>query len=225
MPILASIDMGTNTVRLLAAEVEKGKITRELLNLRETVRLGEGLTEGGPLKPEARRRALSVLKGYAERLKSMKVKGVSVVATEALRKAADAPEFVEEVWDKTGLEVEIISSDEEARRTMLGIRAATTRLGLKGKKLLVDIGGGSTELIVTTDWVDYQAISLPLGAVHLYERYIMSDPPTVHELASLSALLSKALAGVRGFFPERGEAKMVGTAGTVTTLASIDLGL
>src|SRR5512135_3914038 len=158
MPLLASIDVGTNTVRLLAAHVRDGRIVDEVLNLREITRLGEGLKKGGPLNPGARARTIEVLKEFAGKLKAAGVKGVRAVATEALRQASDARAFIADVTDATGLTLELISGEEEARRTLLGVKAGIGRTGMSGRKLIVDIGGGSTELIQTSDWARWEAM-------------------------------------------------------------------
>jgi len=223
MPLLASIDVGSNTVRLLVAEVSKGRIAKEVLSLRDITRLGEGLRDGGRLKPEATERTLKVLRDYAARLKTLKLKGVSAIATEALRKAADGREFAERVLAETGLELDIISGDEEARRTLLGIKAGMSGLGCEGRKLLVDIGGGSTELVTTKDWKAHNSVSMPLGAVSLYERFLFDDPPMAQQVLELERHCYKTLAALKGFKPEGGWDCMVGTAGTITTLAAVEL--
>ncbi len=225
MSLWASLDVGSNTVRLLVAEVAKGKIVREVLNLREITRLGEGLKDGEALKPEARERTMRVLKDYAARLKALKVKGVSAIATEALRKASDSDGFVSEVLEESGLELSIISGTEEARRTLAGIKSGLEGLDSASEKLLVDIGGGSTELISTRDWNGHKSISLPIGAVSLYERFLYDDPPTAQQVRDLEKYCYKTLMGVKGIKPEGGWAHMVGTAGTITTLAAVELGL
>lgn len=223
MPIAASIDIGSNTVRLLAAEVEGGVIVREVLNLRDITRLGEGLGAGGSLKPEARARTIEVLKGYAARLKSMKIKEVSAIATEALRRASDSEAFISDVKRETGLAIELISGEEEARRTLIGVRAGIGGHAGEGEKLLVDIGGGSTEVVTTSDWEDFRAVSLPLGAVTLYERYLVDDPPPGREMRELVNHCLGPLAALDKMRPKGGWRTLVGTAGTVTTLAAVDM--
>ncbi len=225
MPLIASIDIGTNTVRLLAAEVRDNKIVREALNLRETTRLGEGLKKGGKLRPEARERTIRALSRFARKMLDAGVKGVSAVGTEALRKASDAVEFIEEAREKAGIDLRVISAEEEARLTLLGVRSGLSALAPEGKKLIIDIGGGSTEFILTEDWSRHKAISLPVGAVNLFERFLLNDPPVTLEMADLTAFcagqvippLKNFLAGVKPL--------LIGTAGTITTLAAVDLAL
>ena len=165
---LASIDVGTNTVRLLAAEVEEGRITREILNLREITRLGESLAEGGALSPAARERTVRVLAEWARRLEDEAVFDVSAIATEALRRSRDAEGFVGEVSERAGFNLHIISGEEEARLTLIGVRSGLGVNGHQGQKLILDIGGGSVEFVLTEDWNHFKAVSLPIGAVGLY---------------------------------------------------------
>jgi len=222
--LLGSIDVGSSTVRLLAAEVENGRIKRQILNLREMTRLGAGLKEGGRLSAGSREHTLKVLREFSDRLKDAGVERVSAVATEALRNASDSADFIAEVRRETGLELEVLTWEEEARRTLLGIRSGVEGLGVEGWKLLIDIGGGSTELITTLDWERRTIRSLPLGAVSLYERFILNDPPSDIEM---SELLSYCF-GIIGKVEIRPEGKtpvLIGTAGTITTLAAVDLNL
>ena len=222
--LLGSIDVGSSTIRLLAAEAGKGRIKRQILNLREMTRLGAGLKDGGRLSASSRQHTLKVLKEFSERLIEAGVDHVSAVATEALRKASDSADFVAEVKRETGLDIEILSWEEEARRTLLGIRAGMEGHDIEGWKLLIDIGGGSTELITTMDWNSRTIGSLPLGAVSLYERFILNDPPSDIEM---SELLSYCF-GIIGKVEIRPGGKtpvLIGTAGTITTLAAVDLNL
>lgn len=221
MSLVASIDVGSNTVRLLAAEVEGGRIVREALNLRANTRLGEGLTEGGRLNPVARTRTVEALMGFALRLKALRVRNVTAVGTDALRRASDAAGFLAEVKDATGLTIEVISGEEEAARTLAGVRAGVGHIG-GGDKLVVDIGGGSTELVRTADWTGFDAVSLPLGAVSLYERFILNDPPADADLYMLEAHCYQTLKTLDGFLPPGG-GQLIGTAGTITSLAAVDL--
>ena len=191
MPLIASIDIGTNTVRLLAAEVRDNKIVREALNLRETTRLGEGLKKGGKLRPEARERTIRALSRFARKMLDAGVKGVSAVGTEALRRASDAVEFIEEAREKAGIDLRVISAEEEARLTLLGVRSGLSGLAPDGEKLIIDIGGGSTEFILTEDWSRHKAISLPVGAVNLFERFLLNDPPVTLEMADLTAFCAE----------------------------------
>jgi len=221
----ASIDIGSNTVRLLAASVRDGRIVKEVLDLRAVTRLSEGLRQGGRLDPEARERTVAVLKGYAAKAKEAGVKEVAAVATEVLRKASDAADFVAEVKEKTGMQVEIISGEEEARRMLMGVRAGIGDAAPDGPKLLIDIGGGSTELVYTGDWREFKAVSLPLGAVSLYEEYLLTDPPSDEELEAAGMRCFRELSVIQKLVPEGEIPMLIGTAGTITTLAAVDLAL
>lgn len=225
MPILASIDVGSNSVRLLAGRVSEGRIDSVALNLRASTRLSESLRPGGRLRAEAADRTVAVLKDYARRLEEAGVYTVSAVATEALRVATDAKAFVQRVADETGIEIEVISGEEEARRTLIGIRAGVADIAGDGPKLLVDIGGGSTELIYTQDWEAFRPISLPLGAVSLYERYLLNDPPRSADISELEAACFVALKKAGDIVPNGEEPVMVGTAGTITTLAAVEMAM
>ena len=177
------------------------------------------------LDRDARARTVRVLKGYADKLKGIGVEGVCAVSTEALRRADDSLSFIMEVKDETGLDIEIISGEEEARRTLLGIGAGIGGLDTDGWKLLVDIGGGSTEFISTVDMAEHRAVSLPLGAVTLYERYLLDDPPTGEQIFALEAHCLGALRAIREMAPPGGWKTLVGTAGTITTLAAVDMAM
>jgi exopolyphosphatase / guanosine-5'-triphosphate,3'-diphosphate pyrophosphatase len=225
MPVIASIDIGTNTVRLLAAEVRDNKIIREVLNLRETTRLGEGLKKGGKLRAEARERTIRALSHFASKMLDVEVKGVSAVGTEALRRASDAAEFLDEAREETGIELRVISAGEEARLTLLGVRSDLGGLAPDGKKLMIDIGGGSTEFILTEDWFSHKAISLPIGAVNLFERFLLNDPPATLEMADLTAFCASQIMAPLKNFLTVAKPLLIGTAGTITTLAAVDLAL
>lgn len=225
MPLIASIDIGTNTVRLLAAEVQDNKIVREALSLRETTRLGEGLKKGGKLRPEARERTIKALSRYASKMLDAGVKGVSAVGTEALRMASDSAEFIEQAREEAGIELRVITAEEEARLTLLGVRYGLGNIAPDGKKLIIDIGGGSTEFVLTEDWSRHKAISLPIGAVNLFERFLLNDPPVTLEMTDLTAFcVGQVMSPLKNFLAGA-KPLLVGTAGTITTLAAVDLAL
>ncbi len=224
MPLIASIDVGTNTLRLLAAEVRGGKIIREALNLRETTRLGEGLkTGGGRLKAEARERTIRTLAEFSKRMLEAGVEGVSAVGTEALRRASDAGDFVREARDEAGIILKIIPAEEEARLTLLGVKSAIGESFPAGRKLVMDIGGGSTEIILTEDWSRHISVSIPIGAVSLFERFLINDPPTPLEMSGLITFCNETVLPRLKGFTGGDKPALVGTAGTITTLAAVDL--
>jgi len=221
--ILASMDVGTNTVRLLAAEVEDGVITRRVLDLRANTRLGEGLRRTGMISEEAAGRTADAIAEFAVRLRTHYPERVSVIGTEAIRRARNAGMFTGMVKERSGLDVEIISGEEEAARMLIGVRAGVGRLAGEGPKLVIDIGGGSTELVATHDFEDHVSSSVQMGAVTLYEEFISNDPPTPGELDQLSEHAREVLAPEGGLL--KGHRRLIGTAGTITTLAAVELGM
>lgn len=233
--ILAGIDIGTNAIRLLVADVGDDH-HRTLLASRTVARLGEDLDRTGRLSPAAQERALSVLCGFAERLAHLHPAGTAVVGTSALRRASNAPEFVAAVKTRCGFDLAVISGEEEARLTLIGVRRALGRGGagtddLSASGVVTDIGGGSTELIVLRNGRVADVASYHLGAVYLTERCIVHDPP---HAAELERIRSEVRTELDAWERERllplgikaGDAGLLaGTAGTVTTLAAMDLRL
>ena len=219
----AVVDIGTNSTRLLIADVRDGRIAE--LDRRSTVtRLGQGVDATGRLAPEAERRAFAVLAGYSEAIEAHACETRSAVMTSAVRDAANGAEFAAAVRARYGLEARTLSGDQEARLTFMGATAGRssdddTRL------LVVDIGGGSTELVLGSgDRVDFH-VSTQNGVVRHTERHIAGDPPASGEIAALAAdvranLAANVPAEVRG-----GVGELVAVAGTATSGAAIDLAL
>jgi exopolyphosphatase/guanosine-5'-triphosphate,3'-diphosphate pyrophosphatase len=217
------MDVGTNTVRLLLAEAEAGRITRNVLDMRANTRLGEGLRATGEISPEAAERTLVAITEFAEAVRPHGPDAASVIGTEAIRRAGNSGWFVGEIKRRAGLDIEIISGEEEARRMLIGVRAGVGDIAGAGPKLVIDIGGGSTELVATDDFDGFEAVSVPIGAVTLLEDCVSSDPPSDNDLERVREHAHEALAPYARFFgPDR---KLVGTAGTITTLAAIELGM
>lgn len=233
--ILAGIDIGTNATRLLIADIDETD-QRTLHAARVITRLGQDLDRTGVLSPEARERTVRTLGEFAARMARFPVQAAAVVGTSALRRAANAAEFTGEVQERTGLRLSIISGAEEARLTLEGSRRALsgdpgTGNDPLGNAVVADIGGGSTELIVTREGEVRSYASLELGAVYLTERYLAADPPAAGEILSLRHHVSAALDAWereqvrRHGTPLAETGVLTGTAGTVTTLASMDLRL
>ena len=218
---LAGIDIGTNTLRLLIAEFSGDGIYRKVDSGRYITRLGEGLSGTGRLKDEAMERALRVLKGFADKCSENDVDGIYAVATSAVREAVNGRDFIQEVKNKTGIDVNIISGDEEARITMLGVYPG---LEITCKDvLMMDIGGGSTEFMLVSKGEIIFTVSTDIGVVRFTEQYIKSDPPVEQELELLGRVIEdrlKKVASRKGDIASGVE--FIGTAGTVTTLAAID---
>src|SRR3989338_789127 len=226
----ASIDIGTNTLRLLIADIDNKRLKPVFLK-RIITRLGGGYTETAGIADKARERTIKALKLFSEKLKENRVEEVRAVATSVVRRAKNREEFLGGVREQTGLEVSTISGDEEAR---LSLRGVLSVIGHHNKRcLVVDIGGGSTEFIAVADGKMAGAWSLEMGVVHLTEKYLKTDPPTPYELnameneikgviANLKDLMSQSLPSAFSLEPS---ALFIGTAGTITTLAAIDQGL
>lgn len=216
---VAGIDIGTLTCRLLIGDVEEGKPVNTLHSDRKILRLGEGVDHNKYLKPEAMTRVIEALREWKQEIEAYEVSAFTAVATSAVREAHNREEFLSRVKAEAGLEVEIIDGNEEARRTLLGIRSG---LSSEIKDFLgLDIGGGSTEFIVSRGGEPPKAISIDIGVVRLTERILKHDPPSFHELKAAEQLTFKLaqaaiheLGAVAGF-------PLVGTAGTITSLAAI----
>ena len=215
---IASVDIGTNTVRLLVVEVYDSGSFKWLMTDRAVVRLGEGLSRSKRLRPEAMERTLRVLERFKGECRRLKVDRVIPIATAAVREAENGDDFVRLVRDRIGWDVRVISGEEEAYYTYLGVKKG---LSLNNPFLVFDIGGGSTEYICASDGLNYR--SLGMGVVKLTEEFLVSDPPVEEELERLRE-------AVRGFLGTldmdrcRGVI-VVGTAGTPTTLAALDMRL
>jgi exopolyphosphatase/guanosine-5'-triphosphate,3'-diphosphate pyrophosphatase len=235
MSILAGIDIGTNTVRLLIADVKDKYNFKEIRSERRITRLGEGLIENRRLLPSAEERTIFVLKEFGEILKGYPVEALTAVATSAVREAENGKKFVERIKVETDFDVEVISGDEEARRTFLGVLAGLNLSPLssplwgegrvRGNLLIMDIGGGSTEFIVSKNAVVLDSISTGLGVVKLTEEFVKSDPVTDKELEGLKNAIEKEIKGLKDSLNSPANAAFVGTAGTITTLAAIDQNL
>jgi exopolyphosphatase/guanosine-5'-triphosphate,3'-diphosphate pyrophosphatase len=212
---LASIDVGTNTVLLTVADVAAGGAVA-VEERAEIVRLGERLDQTGALQPKAIERTLSVLADYAARIATLGATRTLAVATEAVRKASNGETFVEaanHLLGSVGARLEVIDGEREARLSWHAVAASFP--WLTGPRTVLDIGGGSTELLVGEREVE-AVTSLPIGSVRLTERLVAHDPPTADELARLVAAVDEALQAAPA---PRGT--LVGIAGTVTTLAAM----
>jgi exopolyphosphatase / guanosine-5'-triphosphate,3'-diphosphate pyrophosphatase len=222
MGAIASLDLGTNSTRVLVARPADGGI--EVLDRRNTItRLGQGVGASGRLAPDAVERTLACLRGYHEILDRHGVERVRVAATSASREAANRDEFFDAVEALIGTRPELLSGDEEGR---LSFRGATGELDpATGPFLVVDIGGGSTEFIVGTDRVE-GVMSVDIGCVRLTEKFLLHDPPQPEELSACIGLTDAYLDDVVREIPAAAEARtLVGLAGTVTTVAAVEIGL
>lgn len=221
---LSTIDVGTNTVRLLVADVEGPGAWRVVTQHQTVTRLGEGLAASGRLAETPMARTLAVVAEYVARGTGLGAGDVRIVATSAVREAANGRAFAEAVERATGRRVEVVSGADEARLMLRGVRSG---LGpLAGRVVVFDVGGGSTEYILAEDQRVLAAVSIRLGVVPLAERFPFAarlDPDGwTRLLGEVSGRLARELPpALRGARPQH----LVGTAGTVTTLAALDLGL
>lgn len=222
MTRVAAIDCGTNSLRLLVADIE-GDTLVDVVREMEIVRLGEGVDDTGRLVPAAIERTRLALLAYAATIRDLDAVRTRMVATSASRDAENADEFTEMVLATLGIQPEVITGDEEAALSFAG---ATRGLSHDVGKpyLVVDIGGGSTEFVLG-DATVYAARSVDVGCVRMTERHLHSDPPTAVEIAAARADISAAIATVAGVVPLETAGSLIGVAGSVTTVAAVALGL
>jgi exopolyphosphatase / guanosine-5'-triphosphate,3'-diphosphate pyrophosphatase len=228
--VVAGIDCGTNSVRLLVAEPvtdESGAVTglRDLDRRMQIVRLGQGVDRTGRLDPAALDRTFDALRGYADVMADFGVTATRMVATSASRDASNATEFVAGVRAILGVEPQVISGHEEAA---LSYRGATAGVGddlAPSPRLVVDIGGGSTEVVLGRAAEVVASRSVDVGCVRMTERHLAGDPPSPDEVARTVADVDAALALAGEVVPLEQARSLVGLAGSVTTVAAIHLGL
>jgi exopolyphosphatase / guanosine-5'-triphosphate,3'-diphosphate pyrophosphatase len=218
---LAAADVGTNSTRLLVADVAGERVVAEHAREMIITRLGKGVDRTGRFDPGALARTLEVLAGYAERCRRLGVEATRVVATSATRDAANRQEFLGGVRRLFGVDAEVLTGDQEAATSYAG---ATHDLEGDERTLVIDIGGGSTEFIIGNHRPEAMR-SLDIGCVRLFERHLSSDPPTPGEVAALREDVRGQLPKVREVLdPEQAE-RVVGVAGTITTITALALGL
>ncbi len=222
----AGIDIGTNSVRLLVADVSGANPeTATLVSLDRRMRitrLGQGVDESRRLAPEAIERTLVVLREYRGVLDELGIEHLRASATSAARDAGNRDDFFVPAREVLGIEPELLSGKEEAALSFLG---ATAGLVEPSPFLVVDIGGGSTEFVLGTHAPD-ASISIDMGCVRVTEQYLHSDPPAPEELSVAVSAVRDHLADVEREIPTiREAATLIGVAGTVTTMAAIELGL
>jgi exopolyphosphatase/guanosine-5'-triphosphate,3'-diphosphate pyrophosphatase len=222
---LASIDIGTNTFRLLIAEIHhQGTLNnysmKEIYSERVITRIGDGLQETGSLKRTAMERGLKTLQKFSDIISSHNVYRTSAVATSAMREAKNSTYFLKEVKDRTGFEIEIISGEQESEITADGMLIDMVK---PQSALMIDIGGGSTELIMIYNDQPLLKQSMHLGVVYLANNYMKHDPPLEKDLNRMEEEITQKIASVTAPFKElfSEETVLIGTAGTVTTLATV----
>ena len=213
---VAAVDLGTNSTRLLVADVEDGRVDEVDVHVTIT-RLGEGVDARRRLLPLPIARVRNALTDYRRRSEQLGAERTLAVGTSAIRDAENGEAFLGEIEWSYGFATEMLSGDEEAMTTLRGI---TEGRALEPGTLLVDVGGGSTELILGgPDGVDFRT-SLDVGSVRMTERFLASDPPTTAELGACAAAVRDELAGI-----SLEPSAAIGVAGTITSLAALDLEL
>ncbi|MFJ4472695.1 exopolyphosphatase [Streptomyces sp. NPDC089424] len=231
MTRVAAVDCGTNSIRLLVADVDAASGELAELDRRMTiVRLGQGVDRTGRLAPEALERTFAACREYARIIKEHGAERVRFVATSASRDAENRDDFVRGVVDILGVEPEVVTGDEEAEFSFVGAtRELAGRADVQRPYLVVDIGGGSTEFVVGEDHVR-AARSVDVGCVRMTERHlvvdgVVSDPPAEEQIAAMRADIEAALDLAEETVPLREARTLVGLAGSVTTVAAIALDL
>lgn len=216
---LAGIDIGTLTCRLLIADLTSGHPLTELQSDRRILRLGEGVDRDKRLNDAAMQRVIACLKEWRSVIERHRVSACAVVATSAVRDASNRQMFLDLVKSESGFDVEIITGEEEARRTLLGIRSGLPT-GVTDIMAL-DIGGGSTEFIL--DQLGHEPVvrSMNVGVVRLCERLLHHDPPTSEEIEQARAWIRKETERAMATMPRPAGCSCVGTAGTITSLAAM----
>jgi len=219
MKKIAAIDIGTNTARMTILELEPAP--REVASGRAITRLGESIGSGGRRLLDHRiEKTIDALRGFLNTCKRHGAMPVHAVATSAVREAANREEFLRRVKEKTNLDVQVIPWEEEARLTLEGV---LWKISGDGKTVLTfDIGGGSTEYILSRGKHILKAAGTSLGVVRLTEQFISRHPIDPAEYQALETHLRNDLAGVRSQLPDDTVDLLIGTAGTVTTLAALD---
>jgi exopolyphosphatase/guanosine-5'-triphosphate,3'-diphosphate pyrophosphatase len=220
MTRVAAIDCGTNSIRLLVADVEAGNLTAVVKRM-EIVRLGQGVDRTGRLAPDALERTRAALAEYAAQIKQLGAEAVRMVATSATRDAANADEFRDMAVRTLGAAPEVVSGDEEAR---LSFDGAVRGMDAPSPYLVTDIGGGSTELVLGSATVE-KAVSVNIGCVRMTERHLHGDPPTEAEVAAASHDIGMALDAGLAVVPGALARTLIGVAGSVTTVAALALDL
>jgi len=218
---VAAIDCGTNSIRLLIADID-GNNFREVVRDMEIVRLGQGVDETGQFHPDAIARTLAAVDKFDSEIAKRGVEKIRFCATSATRDATNRHLFVDGVRDRLGIELEVISGDEEAALSFAG--AIKDLDPSNGPFLVVDIGGGSTEFVFGTSTVE-AARSVNIGCVRMTERHFASDPATPEQIEAARSDIQAAIAQAAEVVPITKAKTLVAVAGTATTVAAAALDL
>ena len=218
---ISSIDIGTNTILLLVAETDNENIVSIIHDEQVIARLGKGVDEHRVINHETFHRVADFLRSYADTSRKFQSEKTVAVGTSALRDASNKEEFCEFILRDTGIDIEILSGNDEAEWTYRG--AVGESDDASESFTVLDIGGGSTEIISGTHSNVLHKVSLNIGCVRVTERLLRTSPPTPHEIDEARALVRKHLEPID--FARTGLSRVIGVAGTLTTLAAIHLQL
>lgn len=228
MSLSAAIDVGSNTIRLLIGNFQNNRI-QHFLYQRRITRLADGINQSRVLRAERMEASLTVLQEFSSLIQSNGVKAVKAVATSALREACNAGGFIEKVFTDTGISIQVISGEQEAELTMKGVLSSfpESTLTHNNSLLIIDIGGGSTEWILCRGEHPVARGSIPIGVIKLHENFIKTDPVSKEDISALNREIISSIEifkkDIRNHINK--ETHLIGTAGTFSTLASIDLHL
>ena len=220
---LAAIDIGTNSALLLICRSGQDGSLEVLHQAATITRLGQGVAATGRLHDDAMERTLTALQTYTREMDSHQDSWRGAVGTEALRRVDNATDFLDRARETIGCQVEVVTGQREAELMVKGVTGDLGRL--PGRSLIVDIGGGSTELVLVEDgsMASTPPLSLPLGAVRLTERYARTDPPLEGEVEAMRGEARWELGRIPREMVQVD--RLIGTAGTITTMAAVQLGL
>ena len=228
MTRVGAVDCGTNSIRLLLADVDDGRLV-DVVRRTEVVRLGYGVDRTGVIDPVAMERTLRQTREYAAQCRDHAVERVRFVATSASRDASNAADFVagvEQAFAAVGFDVspEVVSGDVEANLSFTGATGDLAAAGIPGPYLVIDLGGGSTEFVRGTSHVE-SARSVDVGCVRISERHLTSDPPTARQVEAATADITAAIDRAEEVVDLSGIATVVGLAGSITTITAHALDL
>jgi exopolyphosphatase/guanosine-5'-triphosphate,3'-diphosphate pyrophosphatase len=222
---VGAIDCGTNSIRLLVADVDPAAGTlRDVERVMQVVRLGEGVDRTGRLSEAALARTFAATEEYARTCERLGAERVRFVATSASRDAQNRDVFVSGVLQRIGVEPQVVPGSEEAALSFAGATRELIADGLTGPFVVVDLGGGSTEVVRGSTCVE-AALSVDIGCVRMTERHLAGDPPSQQQIGAARRDIEAALDRVAEVVPLEGASSLVGLAGTVTTITACALGL
>jgi exopolyphosphatase/guanosine-5'-triphosphate,3'-diphosphate pyrophosphatase len=224
---VAAVDCGTNSVRLLIADVDQhSRQLTEVQRVMRIVRLGEGVDATGRLSTEALQRTFAAIDDYRRLIDNHNVEAVRVVATSATRDAANRADFVNGMRERLGVEPEVISGADEAKLSFIGATQNLADAAQTPPYLVIDIGGGSTEFVMgEPDREPTHFTSVDIGCVRMTERHFVTDPPYPAEVSTARDDIDAAIKQVAQTMPLRKARTLVGVGGSVTTVAALAFGM